>query len=143
MNLLRLIRIPTLFALVLAATHLPAQETPKEYQEVLTYLGRAGDFKAKVLKVNIPRNDLHVTIAGQATPTPFGFGGWVSMTKGDGGMEVLMGDLVLTQEEVNPVLSALLDHGLEVTALHNHFLFEEPRLFYMHVHGHGEALNLA
>jgi hypothetical protein len=65
------------------------------------------------------------------------------MTKGDGGTEVLMGDLVLTQEEVNPVMSALLDHGIEVTALHNHFFFEEPRLFYMHVHGHGEAMNLA
>jgi hypothetical protein len=58
-------------------------------------------------------------------------------------MEVLMGDLVLTQEEVNPVMSALLEHGIEVTALHNHFFFEEPRLFYMHVHGHGEAVNLA
>src|SRR5260370_7176081 len=65
------------------------------------------------------------------------------MTKGDGGAEVLMGGLVLTQEEVNPVMSALLEHGIEVTALHNHFFFEEPRLFYMHVHGHGEAMNLA
>src|SRR5712692_11210448 len=128
---------------VLAVAPLAAQETPKEYQDVLTFLGRAGDFKAKVLKVNIPRNDLHVTIAGRATPTPFGFGGWVSMTKGDGGMEVLMGDLVLAQEEVNPVMSALLDHGIEVTALHNHFFFEEPRLYFMHVHGHGEAMNLA
>jgi hypothetical protein len=58
-------------------------------------------------------------------------------------MEVLMGDLVLTQFEVNPVLSSLLDHGIEVTALHNHFFFEEPRLYYMHVHAHGEAMNLA
>jgi hypothetical protein len=143
MNLSRFIRIPTLFALVLTATHLSAQETPKDYQEVLNYLGRAGDFKAKVLKVNIPRNDLHVTIAGQPTPTPFGFGGWVAMTKGDGNMEVLMGDLVLTQEEVNPVLSALLDHGIEVTALHNHFFFDEPHIFFMHVHAHGEAMSLA
>jgi len=131
------------FALLLNAAPLSAQDVPKDYQEVLTFLGRAGDFKTKVLKVNVPRGDLHVAIAGQSTPTPFGFGGWVAMTKGDGGMEVLMGDLVLTQEEVNPVLSALLDHGIEVTALHNHFFFEEPRIFYMHVHGHGEALNLA
>jgi hypothetical protein len=120
-----------------------AQETPAEYQSVLKELGRSGDYKAHVLKVNVPRSDLHVTISGQATPTPFGFGGWVAMTKGDGGAEVLMGDLVLTQEEVNPVLSALLDHGIEVTALHNHFFFEEPRIFYMHVHGHGEAASLA
>ena len=130
----------TLWAVVIPAR---AQDVPNDYQEVLKFLGRAGDFKAKVLKVNVPRGDLHVTIAGHSTPTPFGFGGWVAMTKGDGGVEVLMGDLVLTQEEVNPVLSALLDHGIEVTALHNHFFFEEPRIFYMHVHGHGEALNLA
>jgi hypothetical protein len=122
---------------------LPAQEIPKDYQEVLTQLGRSGDFKANVLKVNIPRNDLHVTIAGQATPTPFGFGGWVAMTKGEGGIEVLMGDLVLTQDEVNLVLSALLDHGIEVTALHNHFFFDEPRIYFMHVHAHGDAMSLA
>ena len=133
----------SIFVLLLSATSLLAQDVPKEYQEVLTFLGRTGDFKAKVLKVNVPRSDLQVTIAGQSTPTPFGFGGWVAITKGDGGMEVLMGDLVLTQEEVNPVLSALLDHGIEVTALHNHFFFEEPRIFYMHVHGHGEAATLA
>jgi len=54
-----------------------------------------------------------------------------------------MGDLVLTQEEVNPVMSALLDHGLQVTALHNHFFWDEPRVFYMHVHGHGQTVDLA
>ena len=131
------------FALLLSSAPVAAQDVPKDYQEVLTFLGRSGDFKAKVLKVNVPRNDLKVTIAGQSTPTPFGFGGWVAMTKGGGGGEVLMGDLVLTQDEVNPVMSALLEHGIEVTALHNHFFFEEPRLFYMHVHGHGETMNLA
>ena len=65
------------------------------------------------------------------------------MTKGTGGMEVMMDDLVLTQEEVNPVMSALLDNGLEVTALHNHFFWDEPRMYYVHVHGHGAAGDLA
>ena len=116
-----------------------AQEMPAEYQRVLSALGRQGDYKANVLKVNIPRNDLRVKVAGIDTPTPFGFGGWVAMTKGDGGHEVLMGDLVLTQDEVNPVMSALLKEGLDVTALHNHFFWEEPRIFYMHVHGMGTA----
>jgi hypothetical protein len=96
-----------------------------------------------VLKVNIPRNDVPVTIAGVKTPTPFGFGGWVAMTPGTGNMQVLMGDLVLLQEEVNPVMTALLDKGLDVTALHNHFFWDEPRMFYMHVHGHGSAADLA
>ena len=119
-----------------------AQDVPADYQQVLTYLGRTGDYKANVLKVNIPRNDLTVTVAGVKTPTPFGFGGWIALTKGQG-MDVMMGDLVLTQEQVNPVMSALLENGLEVTALHNHFFWEEPRVFYMHVHGHGAPMDLA
>jgi hypothetical protein len=120
-----------------------AQTMPAEYQQVLTTLGKQGDFNANVLKVNIPRNDVAVTVANVRTPTAFGFGGWVAMTKGTGGTEVMMGDLVLTQDEVNPVMSALLDNGLDVTALHNHFLWDEPRMFFMHVHGYGSAADLA
>jgi len=122
---------------------LQAQDMPKDYADVLTALGKTGDYKANVLKVNIPRNDLKVTVDGVATPTAFGFGGWVAMTKGQGNMDVMMGDLVLLEKEVNPVMSALLDNGLDVTALHNHFFFENPRVFYMHVHGHGSAQDLA
>ena len=120
-----------------------AQDIPAEYQQVLTSLGKQGDYKANVLKVNIPRNDVSVTVANVKTPTPFGFGGWVAMTKGTGGMDVMMGDLVLTQDEVNPVMSALLDNGIDVTALHNHFLWDEPRMYYMHVHAHGKPADLA
>jgi hypothetical protein len=119
-----------------------AQNVPSPYNDVLMFLGKSGDFKDNVLKVNIPRNDLSVTVAHVATPTPFGFGGWIAMTPG-AGMDVLMGDLVLMQDEVNPVMSALLENGLDVTALHNHFFWEEPRLFYMHVHGHGAPMDLA
>jgi hypothetical protein len=116
---------------------------PADYQGVLTALEKQGDFKDNVLKINIPRNDLHVVIDGVATPTPFGFGGWLAMTKGTGGMDVMMGDLVLTEDEVNPVMSALLTNGFDVTALHNHFFFDTPRIYYMHVHGHGMAADLA
>jgi hypothetical protein len=116
---------------------------PADYQAVLTTLGKQGDFKENVLRVNIPRNDLHVVVDGVATPTPFGFGGWLALTKGTAGMDVMMGDLVLTEDEVNPVMSALLTNGLDVTALHNHFFFDTPRVYYMHVHGHGTAADLA
>jgi len=123
--------------LALGTTTAWGQDIPADYQQVLTALGKKGDFKANVLKVNIPRSDLSVTVANVKTPTPFGFGGWVAMTKGTGGMDVLMGDLVLTQEEVNPVMSALLDNGLEVTALHNHFFWDSPRVMFMHIAGTG------
>lgn len=119
------------------------QDIPPDYAGVLATLGKKGDYKANVLKVNIPRNDLHVRVSGTEVPTPFGFGGWIAMTKGDRGMNVMMGDLVLLQEEVNPVMSALLDNGLEVTALHNHFFWDEPKIYYMHVHGMGTPAELA
>jgi hypothetical protein len=131
----------TCFSMVLLTAY--GQEIPADYQGVLKTLDKKGDYKSSVLKINIPRNDLKVTIDGAATPTPFGFGGWLAMTKGDGGNDIMMGDLVLLEDEVNPVMSALLDNGLEVTALHNHFFFESPRIFYMHVHGHGKADDLA
>ncbi len=120
-----------------------AQDIPSDYQDVLKSLDRKGDFKAGVLKVNIPRNDLKITIQGVATPTPFGFGGWIALTKATDGNDLMMGDLVLLQEEVNPVMSALLDNGIEITALHNHFYWDDPRVFYMHVHGMGRAADLA
>jgi uncharacterized protein DUF1259 len=126
-----------------AAPPAPSSDIPADYKAVLDALGKTGDFKDGVLKVNIPRSDLNVTVDGVATPTPFGFGGWVALEKGTGGMDVMMGDLVLTEAEVNPVMSALLNAGLDVTALHNHFFLETPRIFYMHVHGHGSAADLA
>jgi uncharacterized protein DUF1259 len=139
-------RLIVLALFFLVASIAPATRTfaqiPGDYQAVLTALGRTGDFKDGVLKVNIPRSDLKVVIGQRAAPTPFGFGGWVALTKGTGGTEVMMGDLVLTEDEVNPVMSALLDNGLEVTALHNHFFWEQPRIFYMHVHGMGTAADL-
>ena len=141
-QLIRIALCSIVAASILTNVKARAQTIPAEYQQVLSALGKQGDYKANVLKVNIPRNDVSVTVAGVKTPTPFGFGGWVAMTKGQG-MDVMMGDLVLTQDEVNPVMSALLDNGLDVTALHNHFFWDEPRMYYMHVHGHGSPADLA
>lgn len=138
----RMLLASSVMALSFAAPAL-AQNIPADYQGVLNTLGRQGDYAAGVLKVNIPRNDLSVTVAGMKTPTAFGFGGWVAMTKGAGTENVLMGDLVLKQEEVNPVMSKLLENGFDVTALHNHFFQDEPRMFFMHVHGHGTPADLA
>ena len=142
-------RLTTLLAIILVAVLSPAtatvraQDMPAEYQAVLSSLNKKGDLKDGVLKVNIPRADLRVTIGGRPAPTPFGFGGWLALTKGDTGMHVMMGDLVLTEDEVNPVMSALLQNGIDVTALHNHFFREQPRVFYMHVHAMGDPADLA
>src|SRR5437870_13379311 len=140
---MKFIYVTCMCIVLFSAAPLSAQQIPSDYQQVLTTLGKQGDFKDQVLKVNIPRNDVQVTVAGVKTPTPFGFGGWIAMTKAADGNQVLMGDLVLLQDEVNPVMSAVLNAGLDVTALHNHFFLDEPRMFYMHVHGHGSASDLA
>lgn len=132
-----------MLALFLSAAAAMAQDLPAEYKAVLATLDKSGDFKDNVLKVNIPRTDLKVTIGGRPAPTPFGFGGWLALTAGTGGMNVMMGDLVLTEDEVNRVMSAILQNGLDVTALHNHFFWEQPRIFYMHVHGMGSPDDLA
>jgi biopolymer transport protein ExbD len=137
-------RLPfVLMVAFLSAAPAIAQDMPADYKQVVDMLGKTADFKDGVLKVNIPRNDVSVTVANVKTPTPFGFGGWLAMTKGTGGMDVMMGDLVLLENEVNPVMSALLTNGLDVTALHNHFFYDQPHMYYMHVHGHGAAMDLA
>jgi hypothetical protein len=115
---------------------------PAGYADVPRTLSRSGDFKVGVLKINVPRSDLAVTIHGRPVPTSLGFGGWVAFTEGDGGT-VMMGDLVLTEDEVTPVASAHFDNGIEFTAIHNHFFWELPRIFYVHVHGHGAVADLA
>jgi len=120
-----------------------AQQMPADYAAVLKALNKSGDYRGNVLKVNVPRSDVTVAVQGVLVPTPLGFGGWIAMTKGDQGMDVMMGDLVLTESEVNPVMTAVLTAGLDVTALHNHFFFDSPRMYYMHVHGTGLAADLA
>lgn len=143
MERFRRVAMCTIVAGLLSPALVAAQEMPSEYKTVLTTLGRSGDFKDGVLKVNLPRSDLRVTIDRRFAPTPFGFGGWIALTRGEGGHEVMMGDLALTEDEVNPVMSAILDNGLDVTALHNHFFWEQPRVVYMHVHGIGTAEELS
>src|SRR5258708_19766389 len=98
----RLAALCAVLSLTSFASLARAQDMPAAYKQVLDALGKTGDFKDNVLKVNIPRNDLSITVANVKTPTPFGFGAWVAMTKGSVAMDVMMGQLALTQAQANP-----------------------------------------
>ena len=94
-------------------------------------------------KVSFPRNDVKVTVEGRPMPPFLGFSSWAAFTPSAHGGLMVMGDIVLLEDEVNPAMSAALDAGLEVTALHNHFFYESPRVMYMHIGGTGTAEQLA
>lgn len=120
--------------------------TAEEIAAIDSALGKKGSYKEAeaVYITSLPRNDLKMTIKGQSVPISFGFGGWVAFKKTvDGKSAMVMSDTVLLQEEVNPLISAAHDNGLEIAAIHNHFFYEEPRIFYMHIHGMGNIGDLA
>jgi hypothetical protein len=131
------------------AALLPEKTPPLRTEEIVAIeaaLGKKGTYKEveAVHTTALPRNDLKITIKGEAVPISFGFGGWVSLKKTlNGKSTILMSDTVLLQEEVNPLISAAQNNGLEIGAIHNHFFYEEPRVFYMHLHGMGTAEELA
>lgn len=98
--------------------------------------------KENVFKVTMPRADVEVSVDGWKMPPFMGLGPWAAFTPHHSGVMV-MGDMVLFQDEVNPAMSAALDSGLEVTALHNHFFFDEPKMYFMHIGGAGTIDKLA
>jgi len=119
--------------------------TAEEMSAIDAAMGKKGTYHEAqaTYTVALPRNDLKMSVKGDAVPIPFGFGGWVSVKKTlDGKSAVLMSDTVLLMEEVNPLISAAQENGLEVSAVHNHFFYEEPRIIYMHVHGMGQPGDL-
>lgn len=96
-----------------------------------------------VFKVSSPRTDVKIAVDGWTMPPFMGLTSWASFHASSPGKAMVMGDLVLFQDEVNPVMSELLDAGLEVTALHNHFFFDEPKVYFMHIGGEAPAEPLA
>ena len=95
-----------------------------------------------VFKVTSPRGDLPVSVDGWKMPPFMGLTSWAAFMPGKGAEAMVMGDLVLFQDEVNPVMSLALDSGLEVTALHNHFFFDDPKVYFMHIGGEGSLEKL-
>jgi Domain of Unknown Function (DUF1259) len=110
--------------------------------EELTKLKGKLDEKAGVFKVSAPRADLKVTAAGVRMTPPMGLTSWAAFQR-VGKHTVVMGDTVMTEDQVNPVMSVALDAGLEVTALHNHFFWDSPKIMFMHIGGMGDEETLA
>ncbi len=107
--------------------------------------GAKGSYTAEedVYRVTFPRSDVKVAVEGRSMHPFLGLTSWAAFTPGrHHGEMMVMGDLVLFEDEVNPVMSAALDNGLEVTALHNHFFFDSPRVMFMHIGGSGTAERL-
>src|SRR6266700_247180 len=96
-----------------------------------------------VARFNMPRKDLHVTVAGTEVKPGLALGAWAAFHRVGDNDAMIMGDLVLTEEEVVPVMKALQDGGVEVTAIHNHLLGESPKIMYLHMGGHGDPVKLA
>ncbi len=106
-------------------------------------IGRPGQAQADgAYKFSFPRSDFKVTVADVELKPALALGGWVAFSKPGAG-SMVMGDLVLSEDEVAPVMSSLENSGLQITALHNHLLHESPRVMYMHIGGHGDAVKLA
>src|SRR6267378_8062454 len=96
-----------------------------------------------VYKVSSPRTDLKISVDKWQMPPFMGLTSWAAFMPGMKDNAMVMGDLVLMQDEVNPVMSAALDNDLQVTALHNHFFYDEPKVYFMHIGGEGETATLA
>jgi hypothetical protein len=138
-------RMSRLFASLAIAAALapPAFAADPDWAAVGQALGISGKVMAGgVYRVGFPRSDLKVSLDGVALRTGFAFGGWVAFLP-MGTQAMVMGDLVLTQDEVDPVMRKLEEGGIAITALHNHLLRAEPMTLYMHIHGHGDPVKLA
>ncbi|HTF77402.1 MAG TPA: DUF1259 domain-containing protein [Bradyrhizobium sp.] len=133
----------TLFALGAALLlSLPAHAADIDWNKVDAALGKTAAVSGEVHRYGLPRSDLRVTLDGIAIKPALALGGWVAFAPMHG-EAMVMGDLVLLDTEITPVMTKLLDSGLEITAIHNHILRAAPATFYMHVAGHGDPEKMA
>lgn len=132
--------IPFLTVAVLAPSSASAQEV--DWLKVDSALGRKPAVSDDVHRYGIPRTDLSVTLDGVTIKPALALGGWVAFKPSHGGAMV-MGDLVLLESEINPVMAKMIEGGLYITAVHNHLLRANPPTFYMHIGGHGDPAKMA
>jgi len=132
----------TALALVVTAATSATLAQGNRWNSVADALGKSGNEMNGVYRVGLPRSDLQVTLDGVTLKPGFALGSWVAF-EGTGNNGMMMGDLVLTESEIEPVMQKLQEGGIEITALHNHLLRAQPATFYMHVLGHGDPVALA
>ncbi|MFL5251930.1 MAG: DUF1259 domain-containing protein [Rhodopila sp.] len=124
-------------------TAMTCSASESDWQPVAAALGKAGtEMPGGVYRIGLPRSDLHVMVDGVMIRPTLALGSWLAFRQ-ESGATVVMGDLVLTETEIAPVMAKLAENGIEITALHNHLLRASPATFYMHVHGHGDGPTLA
>jgi hypothetical protein len=136
--------IASLALVTATASPASAQAKSVDWSAVEQALGRkAAPQPGGVMRFSFPRADLRVTAAGVEIRPAFALGSWTAFMDVGGGHAMVMGDLVLTEDEVNPVVRRLQEGGVEQTAIHNHLLRESPRIMYLHIHGHGDPAAVA
>jgi hypothetical protein len=135
----RLFAISSLFISVIISL---ASAYAADISEAEKVLGVKGQMQEGAVIFSFPRSDIKVMIDGEPVPTALGFGSWTAW-KEMGDEFMVMGDLVLLEREINPVISALAEANINVTAIHNHFIGEEPHIMYLHIGGMGMASTLA
>src|SRR6266850_2516097 len=130
--------------LVATSAFATSPKAPFDTAKIEELAGAKGSYNEKegVFKISVPRNDLSITATGVRLTPPMGLTSWAAFKKA-GEHTVIMGDIVLLEDQVNPVMSAALGNGLEVTALHNHFFWDSPKVMFMHIGGMGDEARLA
>src|SRR5438445_6991288 len=139
-RIMRAFNILAISALVTMATAVHAQEI--DWKKVDEAAGRTAAVTGDVHRYGFPRTDLQVTLDGVTIKPALALGGWAAFNPMHGGAMV-MGDLVLLDTEINPVMAKLIENGIEITAVHNHVLRGSPATFYMHIGGQGDPAKLA
>ena len=137
---MRALGVLAISTMAMASTAASAQEI--DWKKVDEAIGRTATVTSDVHRYGFPRSDLQVTVDGVTIRPALALGGWTAFKPAHGGAMV-MGDLVLLESEIKPVMSKLIENGLEITAVHNHLLRANPATFYMHVGGHGDPVKLA
>src|SRR5665647_2409239 len=135
-------RLALVTLLAVAAMPALAHAPDIDWTKVDAALGKSAVVSGDIHRYGLPRSDLKVTLDGVAIKPALALGGWVAFAP-MGGEAMVMGDLVLLETEIAPVMTRILDGGLDITAIHNHLLRASPATFYMHVGGHGDPVKMA